>query len=229
MSTLGGGWERVAYYNSEVNATCPGNMVDYDLGSYHVCSNNNGSSNITTAEYIPVSQSYSQITGLMTGYVSSEPHAFAPDGSIVTNLNDVYMDGISLMIDDNSGFYKHVYSAAVAGYVNSFSSYRESCYVIGQNISFPPVTIGSDHSCTTIYYSMYMSLDGTIDIANTKYFGDNWESICSSLRYFCRDIDRYFIKTLPKELISVNNTLLVRIMSNTNIIISINFLEIYVR
>ena len=229
MNTLGGGWERVGYYDSLVDTNCPGTMGNYLLGSYHVCTNNNGSGNITSAEYTPITETYSQIMGLMTGYISDEPHGFAPNGDIVTDLNDAYMDGIALLIDDDSGNYKHIHSAAVAGYGNSFSAYRESCYVIGQDEANPPFGIRDDHSCTTIYYIMYMLLDGTIDPAKTRYFGDNWNGVCLSLRYFCRDIDRYFIKTLPKELTSDSNTLLVSVMSQSSIVVGMNFLDIYVR
>ena len=230
MSTRGGGWERIAYFNSEDSGTtCPGNMGNYQLDSYHVCTNNNGSSNITEAIFHPVASSYSEVMGLMTGYVSGQAHGFTPNGVKVKNLNTVYMDGMSLVIDDNSGFFKHVHSTAVADYANSYSNPQQSCFIKDQNQALPPYTVGRDNTCTLIHFLMYMPLDGTIDPVHTHYFGDHWNGICEVMGYFCRHIERYFTKTLPKEFTSESNPLIVRIMSQSGIVIGMNFLDVYVR
>lgn len=227
MSALGGGWERVAYFNSSASSTCPGSMSNYTIGSLHLCTNN-VTSRITSASYTPLTTSYSQVMGLMTGYTSEAGFGFAPEGSRVTNLQDVYMDGISLGITDSSNFIKHVHSTVVSDYSQSVTDSKYSCYVYGQNNAYIPYVVGKDHTCSVLTSTMYMPLNGSAS-DTMQYFGDQWNGVCEDMSFYCRHVHRYFFKTLPKMLTSSDNMLTVRVMSHSNITIGLNHLELYVR
>ena len=230
MKSDGGGWERVVYYNSMIpTMNCPGNMVPFNLVSYRLCTNNRGLPNITGATYYPVTSTYSQVMGLMTGYVSDKPHAFYPKGSKVVDLNTVYMDGISVTIYDGSGFHKHIHSTTAADWYNAFAYNRkQSCFVATQDQALPPHVVGKDNTCTLMYHNQYMPLDGSIN-PHTSYFGDYWLGACRVYVLFCRFPHRYFIKYLPVEYTSQDNPLVVRVMSRSDIVMAMNYIEIYVR
>ncbi len=222
---LGGGWERVAYFNSEVATSCPGDMGVYQIGSLLLCTNNNGSSNITSATYYPAQGTYSQVRGLMTGFISQEGKAFRPTGTLNHNLNEVYMEGISLGIADSSGFIKHIHSSAVASHSTQWT---DGCYLTAQQNGFSQHVIGNDLSCFTVWNAFLLPLTGVYS-STMEYFGDNWEGVCRDFTYYCRHIHKHFYKILGKELTSADNPLIVRLMSRDAVIIGLRSLDIYVR
>ena len=229
MSSSGGGWERIAYHNSELSVSCPGNMGNYRLGSFLVCTNNNGSSNITSAQYTPVTQSYSQVMGLMTGYISDSGQGFRlatiRNWHLIQDFNVVYMDGINLGIEDNTGFIKHVHSTPATDRANTIFNL---CYEYVQYPGLPPATVGADLTCTVMISDMFMPLNGTLNNA-TQFFGDTRYGSCEIYNRYCRRVHRYFLKTLPKQMSSADNPLIVRVMSANTLSIGMNFLDIYVR
>lgn len=227
MSVLGGGWERVAYFDSSSSTSCPGTTENYTIGSLSLCTNN-VTSKIASANYTAVTTSFSQVMGLMTAYTSEAGFGFAPYGTRVTDLQGVYMDGISLVITDDTDFVKHIHSTVVADYTKSSEDKKFSCYLFGQSDAYLPYVVGADHTCSVLTSDMYMPLNGSTT-ETMQYFGDSWNGNCDDMAFYCRHVNRYFVKNLPQALTSADNMLTVRLMSHSNITIGLNHLEIYVR
>ena len=227
FNALGGGWERVASFDASVDTSCPGDMGVYQIGSLRLCTNNNVSSNITSATYYPVQETYSQVRGLMTAYTSGQGYSFRLAGNFLNyNLNQVYMDGISLGIVDSSGFTKHIHSDVI-GYKLSEQDYK-SCYSTAQHVALHQHVIGKDSTCFMMWPSSIMPLTGVFD-PDMKYFGDTWTGVCDNGGYYCRHPRKHFYKILGKELSSADNPLMVRLMSRSVLVLGLNSLDIQVR
>ena len=225
MESRGGGWERVAYYDSkQANAVCPGDMVGYNLGPHHLCTNNG--TQITKAQYQPVVQRYSEVMGLMVGFASGDGDAFRPSGASVQDLNGVYMEGLSLCINDSTGFVKHVFSVGVSSTADLQQA--TNCFLYSGDIASPPHVVGKDYLCCLLLNLQYMSLDGTYS-ATTDSFGDRDTGACAFVSTACRSPGRYFIKQLTIDYTNSDSSLIVRVISQGTTVIAMSFIDIYVR
>ena len=226
MEILEGGWERVLYYDSQEvpSATCPNDMVPFDLGEiYNLCTNNRGAGNITSTSGYAVTSSYSEVLGLISAFMTEQGHAFHPNGETIVDMNDVYVEGISLTINDSSGFQKHIHSVTIGDYQTTDNSH--SCFHAKQDPSQPPAIVGRDNTCHIVVYFNYMDINGIIG-PHTKPFGDNMN--CPVI-IFCRSPTRYFRKQLPNLYTSADHPLMLRLMSRSSNVIGLHFMDIYVR
>lgn len=226
MVDHGGGWERVAYYDStqQPSTMCPGNMHTYDIANHRLCTNND--TNITEAEYYPVVGKYSEVLGLMIGYASDDGDGFRPNGQLVLNLTDVYMDGLSLCINDSNNIIKHVFSFAVSS--TDDINQPTNCFLYSGSIASPPNVLGKDNLCFLQLSIQYLNLDGTFS-TTTAPFGDRDEGACEFVALACRHPGRYFYKRLPNDYTSSDEPLLLRVMSQGGTVIAMSFIDIYVR
>ena len=225
MEIRGGGWERVAFYDSrQANATCPGDMVSYDMGPHHLCTNNG--TNITQAQYQPVVERYSEVMGLMVGFASEDGDAFRPNGAPVQDLNGVYMEGLSLCINDGTGRLKHVFSVGTTNIVDS--SLPTNCYLFAGETAQTPHVIGRDGHCAPLLVQHMMTLDGNLG-PEVRPFGDRDSGACKELSMLCRYPSRYFIKQLANVYQYGVNLLVVRVISKGTIVIGMSHMDIYVR
>ncbi len=235
MSILGGGWERVVYYDSKVDTTCPGSMLWYTGSNHHLCTNlyNHWAGSYRAATYYPVTESYSQVRGFVRGYAyGNYLTAFVRNDYLYqANLDYTYMTGIDIMYEEGLSYkyFKHIHSFVVSDLPFAYtpSQYTFSCYIAGQNGAFIPAHIGNNHYCHSLSTAQQFSIYYPF-FPGTTYFGDNWDGTCTNSEY-CRDVRRYFIKTIPKETISADHRLLVRVMAHPRNIIAMSFIDVYVR
>lgn len=236
MVSLGGGWERTIHYNSsDTETVCPNDMQLMTVGSNHrLCTNNYGdhSPNITsTGPNYPITSSYSEVMGLMTAYISGPGQGFHPYGheAKYTNLNGVYAEGISLVVNDTTtGILKHLYTVTTADVYNENLS--QSCFSYRKTPSLPSAIIGRDNTCIIALYVHYINENDTSTVGQyTSPFGAADDGVCGNFVMFCQLPTRYFRKALPVSLNSSIHPLVVRVLSRSSIIIGLSFIDIYVR
>lgn len=236
METLGGGWERVIHYNSTApNATCPGQLLPFDMGPHHLCYVTGHK--VRTAFYTPIT-TYSEVIGLIVGYVNGTIEGFrAIHGVYPQNqMHKPYMDGFGLFIDPNwmtTPRKWHIYS--VTAIKETIVNLQFSCPTL--NTFYYPLDggvshmIGKDYRCIPMRNEQHMDFTGTVP-AGLHTFGDIDSGICKDQPQFCRFPSRYFYKQLPQMYVPNGhiNQLWLRVMSScVDASVALSFADIYVR
>ena len=132
--------------------------------------------------------------GLMIGYANSDGDAFRPDGN---SLSTVYMEGLSLCINDSNNIIKHVFSAGVSGTGDDIQG-ATNCflYMYSGEIPSPPHVLGKDYQCYLQLNPQFFSLTASFT-TTTAPFGDRDAGACEAVSTACRNAGRYFTKQLP--------------------------------
>ena len=140
-----GPWRRVVYINPTVDNSCPSGLIMVPVASKQACAGtvDNGCSSVI----FTVDQNYNNICGIVQGYQFSSTSGFAasvdPDKTI--NINDTYVDGISITQGSPR---KHVWT---------YATYREEghflkclCGTSDGYVEYPaPGFVGDDYYCET--------------------------------------------------------------------------------
>ena len=92
-----GNWRRVAYLNmTDSSQECPSNWREYSNPS-RSCGPPSSLSNSCASEYFSSNrETYSRVCGKVTGYQVGSPDAYYAGGRDDGNINEAYVDGISI-------------------------------------------------------------------------------------------------------------------------------------
>ena len=132
------GWMRVAYFNmSDSNEKCPDGFRLYEENGVRACGRpSTGSGSCVSTTYPSEGISYSQVCGKIIGYQFG-----SPNGVVGTNINDIYIDGISLT---HGLFRSHIWSF-IGGTQESVSKSRCPCGTVDPIAA--PSFVGNNHFC----------------------------------------------------------------------------------
>ena len=132
------GWMRVAYLNmSDSNEKCPEGFRLYEENGVRACGRPTSSSgSCVSTTYPSEGISYSQVCGKIIGY-----QYYSTDGVIGTNINGIYIDGISLTHGNPR---KHIWSF-IAGYQESYAYSKCPCGTT--NPTSAPSFVGIEYFC----------------------------------------------------------------------------------
>ena len=132
------GWMRVAYLDmSDPNEQCPEGFRLYEENGVRACGRHTTSSGSCTSSTYPSEDiSYSQVCGKVIGYQFG-----SPDGVRGTNINGIYIDGISLTHGNPR---KHIWSF-IGGTYESVSG--SACPCGTTNPTTAPSFVGNDYFC----------------------------------------------------------------------------------
>ena len=137
-----GGWMRVTHVNmSQSGASCPQELTQKNMSGLTLCGQN--ATGCQATFFSALGLSYSRVCGQLQGYQFATPDAFAPylDNN---NLNDIYVDGVSITYDTTSP--KHIWTYAV-GFSLNLGVNVCPCNS-GSTAQVPPY-VGSDYYCET--------------------------------------------------------------------------------
>ena len=140
----GGGWMRVGYFDTtstdEASRQCPSPLVEtaYTELTQKLCQRESDQTGCDSFYYDSNGLSYSKVCGRAIGYQYGSPDSFTS-----TNVDDNYLDGLSLTY--GSGPRTHIWSF-VAG-VNTDGLNHWDCPCNSFNNDNPPAFVGDDYYC----------------------------------------------------------------------------------
>ena len=143
-----GGWRRVAELDmTKSSHQCPSGLMEHTYSSgKRICRMKSDSPSCSSVTYPMDDLGYSKVCGRIRGYQIGSTDAFAFSTSRPnTNINDYYVDGVSLT-HGNSRL--HIWTFASAMHeINSEPVSRCSCQVGSR--TKPPAFVGNDYFCDT--------------------------------------------------------------------------------
>ena len=140
MTTDGGGWTQVTDLDFSVDS-CPGAWVQ--TGS--LCYRDEVSSGSRSATFDTLGVSYDEVLGTLEAYQYYSMDAFGQSRNSSNSLDQTYVDGFSLTVDDGNGNRVHVFSWAIG----LTPGYNTSYDCPGDGGEAPPSFVGSDYLCET--------------------------------------------------------------------------------
>ena len=166
MTTDGGGWTQLADYDFSADS-CPGDWMG--TGSY--CYRNASGSSAMSATIDSLEIDYGEVLARIEAYQYHSMDAFGQSRSSYT-IDDDYVDGLSLTVDDGTGSREHVYSWAIGLTPGYYSTY--DCPADGGES--PPSFVGSDYTCETANTASTW----TATWYSTALFGSTWAQVTLS-------------------------------------------------
>ena len=139
MSTDGGGWTQLADYDFSVDG-CPDDWVQ--TGSY--CYRDVSAEGAVSATIDSLEVDYGEVLARVEAYQYHSMDAFGQSRSSY-GIDDDYVDGVSLTVDDGTGSRSHVYTWAIGLTPGYYSTY--DCPADGGEA--PAAFVGTDYSCET--------------------------------------------------------------------------------
>ena len=137
------GWARVAHVNmTQADETCPQGLAQKNFSEIIVCgrSNSHGCSGTTFSLF---GLTYSRVCGQLQGYQFGGTDAFAPYIISNTNINNPYVDGVSITYGHSPR--KHVWTYAVGAVTVQTNEPHCPCNT-GSTFQ-PPPFVGNDYYC----------------------------------------------------------------------------------
>lgn len=223
MDTLGGGWERVAHFQSASSLTeCPSpDLALVPFSGTLLCSNNGTAANITLTPTAP----FSEVRGTISAYAIGDVKGFLPNLSPLQSreFNGNFIDGVAVMLDDRSGFLKHVHSEAAGRIENVpyMTRIDATCPSVGAK---PPTSIIGPH-----YGCSLLDSQTLLDSANPLPFGELSESLCTVRPEACVRPSAWFHRQLPVEVTPDEADLLLRVLSELPNEILLHRYQLYTR
>ena len=232
MSTLGGGWERVAHYDSQEGTSCPGNFDQLFIQPHDTCTHNYDPSNTVSrsAVFTPVAKTYSQVRGLIVSYRFGHGYGFNERHDLqFQSVDQLFLDGYSILINDSSNNFKHIHSIAYTRYtVIFYVPYLPlTCETFMPQDAMAQPALKGEYYCYVLDETDQLKSE-TIT-SPTRTFGDNYAGTCADFPDYCRDVNRYFLRTSGKELSSSESSVQLRSVSHAERVLYLTFLDLYVR
>lgn len=219
MVALGGGWERVALFDASNSLQCPGTLNPHAFNGTTLCSNSG-----VTAEvrFIPTAP-FSEMRGTVSAYVAGDLEAFLPYLSpfLQLDINGHFMDGVAVMLDDQSGHLKFVHAFGIGRLENVAIKLDTTCPSYGAK---PPISIiGSNYAC-----ALLRSQD-LISSADPHAYGDLNSEICNTLPNTCVSPSSWFHRQLPNNYYPGEVEIILRVLSESPSEILLKYFSLYTR
>ena len=220
MATLGGGWERIALFNASATVSCPeGTLAPQVVDGATLCSNNGA---IAEVHFTPVAP-FSELRGAVSAYVTGDPDAFSPYLSPILQLDiqGRFMDGVAIMLDDQTGYLKHVYSYGVGRLESVATELDSTCPSFGAR---PPISvIAPNYAC-----ALLRSQD-LLGSSTPHTYGDLDNDLCSTIPNTCLRPSSWFHRQLANDYYPSNVEIVVRVLSQNPTEILLKHLFLYTR
>ena len=139
MTTDGGGWTQLADYDFSVDS-CPDDWVQTGT----LCYRNESSSGSASAAVDSLEIDYGEVLARIEAYQYHSMDAFGQSRTSYT-IDDDYVDGLSLTVDDGTGSREHVYTWAIGLTPGYYPDY--DCPADGGESA--QSFVGSDYTCET--------------------------------------------------------------------------------
>ena len=142
------GWVRVANLNmTDPNQQCPQNFSLYTQPK-RLCGKSTNGNGCDSVKFTTNSLQYNKVCGRVVGYQFRSPDAFAASCSPHCNINNAYVDGVSIT---HGSPRKHIWTLA-AGLVETTIN-DHHCPCSSSAGAQPPSFVGSDYYCESGLYS----------------------------------------------------------------------------
>ena len=161
--------------------SCPSPLHLKTFGSNRLCEKSIGAGCVS----ITISaggQTYQKVRGRVAGYAYNSPDAFRRVGGAVSNIDDSYVDGVSITHGNPR---KHVWSYALANNLNSLYT----CPAVGEDITKQPAFVGSNFICVVANQTVPMGQDKLFDAPMWTTLG-NCFGDCPDDLTFCVTLDQ---------------------------------------
>ena len=137
-----GEWQQVASINmSDPTQQCPSAWREYNAGGISACGRQAASGGTCSANFYFAANEYTKVCGRLIGYQVGSPDGFIDD----QNIDDIYMDGVSITQGMSSR--EHIWSY-VAGVTESSLRHRpNNCPCSPQAGSGPQSFVGGNYYC----------------------------------------------------------------------------------
>ena len=243
MVTLGGGWERITVFDASTPPSqCPSQiLLPYSYDGALLCSNNGSLADI---RYSPIAP-FSEMRGTVSAYAAGNLEAFLPKLSTLwsRNINGHFMDGIAVLLDDYSGYLKHVYAFGVGNYENTFdipgvpTNIKLDTTCPSHGARPPNSIIGVNYACALLTSEQLLNeVEGAQPTATP--FGDMAQELCvstdesgsaTSPTNTCVRPSAWFHRQLPTDFSSSNAEIVLRLLSEFPSKIFLRYFELYTR
>ena len=143
-----GGWMRVAHVNmSQSGASCPQGLTQKNMSGLTLCGQNANGCQGTF--YSALGLSYSRVCGQLRGYQSNRPDAFGPYTVHNFQLNEPYVNGVSITYGTPAS--KHIWTYANGKSLLHNPADTSLCPCNNGSTAPVPPFVGSDYYCETGY------------------------------------------------------------------------------
>ena len=138
-----GGWTRVAHIDmTSPEGSCPSPLET--IASPQSCSKAGGAG-CSSVYFSTFGVPFTEVCGRAIGYQRGSADAFATYHNLGTNINDPYVDGLSITYYDNSSR-QHLWTYAV-GYSESGPTSGSNCPCAADSGAQPPSSVGDHYFC----------------------------------------------------------------------------------
>ena len=243
MVTLGGGWERIIVFNASAPPPqCPSqSLLPHSYDGALLCNNNGSLADVRFSSVGP----FSEMRGTVSAYAVGSLEAFLPKLSplLSRNINGHFMDGIAVLLDDYTGYLKHVYAFGVGNYENTFdipglaTNIKLDTTCPSYGAAAPNSIIGVNYACALLHSEQLLNeTEGSQPTATP--FGDMAPELCLftdesvsgyPLAKSCVSPSAWFHRQLPTDISPSDAEIVLRLLSEFPSKIFLRYFELYVR